>query len=70
MRLLVRYRVSMSVDALLVVLSACGGGSGGGGGSSAPDEGVQADSLDYGLIFDKTGATAVTQVPFAAGTKA
>ena len=35
-----------------------------------PEEGVFEDSLDYGLIYDQTGPTTDTQVPFANGVRA
>lgn len=41
-----------------------------GGGAEpfeAPDEGVYADRIDYGLIYDQTGPTASTQTLFASG---
>src|SRR5690606_14484656 len=37
--------------------------------NEAPDQGVTATSLDWGLIYDQTGPTAGTQVPFANGIK-
>lgn len=41
--------------------------SGGGGGSEVPEEGVYADHIDYGFIYDQTGPTASTQTVFFDG---
>ncbi|MFV0463498.1 MAG: ABC transporter substrate-binding protein [Nostocoides sp.] len=48
-----------------------GGGSSDGGGSSFADaaSGVTADSVSYGLIYDQTGPTTSTQIPFGSGFK-
>jgi branched-chain amino acid transport system substrate-binding protein len=54
------------VGACAVALVACGADSGEGGGAN-PQEGVQEDSVDYGLIVDITGPTAGVQVPFQHG---
>ena len=43
------------------------GGSTGGSTFSDPASGVTATTINYGLIYDQTGATAATQVPFGDG---
>lgn len=59
---------------LVIALAACGGGSKGGGGGgngngafSDPSQGVTKTQVSYGMIYDQTGPTAPTQVPFGDG---
>lgn len=67
-----RIAAGAALAGITLLSAACGGGDSGGsgGGSSKPTEGVKADSVDYGLIYDQTGPTAATQVPFGSGLKA
>lgn len=64
---------AIAIGAVTVGLAACGGGSSGGGGgdgnSSSPKDGVTADSIKYGLIYDQTGAQNVAQDPWANGVQ-
>ena len=72
MRLTSRFGVVLSVAALAAGASACGaesGGesSGGGGNNSVPKEGVKANEVDYGMVYDQTGPSNVSQVPWSHG---
>jgi branched-chain amino acid transport system substrate-binding protein len=63
---------ALTVVALAAGVAACGsnsgsGGSGGSGNSSSTKDGVTADSIKYGLIYDQTGAQNVAQEPWAHG---
>lgn len=67
-------RLLVALAALAVIATACGGGGGSGGDSSgsqaafvSEQDGVTADTIRWGLIYDQTGPTAGTQVPFAEG---
>jgi branched-chain amino acid transport system substrate-binding protein len=66
--------VVSAVAGLVIVVAGCGGSSStkGGGGSAFSDasQGVTATSVDFGLIYDQTGPTASTQVPFGDGVLA
>lgn len=62
--------VTSAIAGLAIVVTACGSSSKNSGGSSSfsdPTQGVSATSVDFGLIYDQTGATASTQVPFGDG---
>lgn len=65
--------VVSAVAGLVIVVAGCSSSSSppttGGGGSAFSDasQGVSATSVDYGLIYDQTGPTAGTQVPFGDG---
>lgn len=70
-----RLAIATSLAAVMSVAAACGGStnspSGGKAASfSQPDQGVRQNQVDYGLIYDQTGPTAATQVPFGGGFKA
>ena len=79
-RQLKRVAVTALVTGLAVAVAACGSSGQSGGASSSssssassgssfadPTQGVSKDSLDFGLIYDQTGPTASTQVPFGDG---
>lgn len=55
----------------IVAIAGCGSssskGNKGGGGFSDAASGVSADSVNYGLIYDQTGPTTSTQIPFGNG---
>jgi branched-chain amino acid transport system substrate-binding protein len=74
MRLTSRFGVAAAVVTLAAGVAACGsnndsggGSASSGGGTSNPKEGVKANQIDYGLIYDQTGASAVSQTPWAHG---
>lgn len=57
---------SVAILVCAIALGACGADDGGGGGAN-PDEGVHEDRIDFGVIADQTGPTAVTQLPYLHG---
>jgi branched-chain amino acid transport system substrate-binding protein len=61
-----RAMQSLAVLFLAGALAACGADEGEGGGAK-PDEGVYEDRIDFGVIADQTGPTAVTQLPYLHG---
>lgn len=70
MRTIRAITVTSAVAGLVIAVAGCGsGGDGGTGGSSFSDpaSGVTTSSINYGLIYDQTGPTASTQVPFGNG---
>jgi ABC-type branched-subunit amino acid transport system substrate-binding protein len=73
MRLTSRFGVVLSVGALAVSAAACGASdesgdsASGGGNNSLPKEGVKANQIDYGMVFDQTGPSNVSQVPWSHG---
>lgn len=63
--------------AVSLMVAACSSGEKDGGGGSGdsnsfadPASGVTKDALNYGIIYDQTGPTASTQVPFGSGLQA
>lgn len=64
-----KVRLAPVIAMLALALTACGeeGGAQGGSSFADPSQGVSPTSVDFGLIYDQTGATASTQVPFASG---
>ena len=70
-----RFGLALSVVALAAGVAACGssddsGGSasaGGSGNNTNAKEGVRANAVNYGLIYDQTGPSAVSQTPWAHG---
>jgi len=73
MRLTSRFGVVLSVGALAAGAAACGAdnsgtsSSAGGGNNSVPKEGVKANQIDYGMVYDQTGPSNVSQVPWSHG---
>jgi branched-chain amino acid transport system substrate-binding protein len=72
MRLTSRFGLALSVAALATGAAACGaendtGGGSAGGGTNNAREGVRANEVAYGMVYDQTGATSVSQVPWAHG---
>lgn len=69
MRSIRTIAVAAAVAGLVVAVAACGGGDEGTGTNtfSDPASGVTTTTINYGLIYDQTGPTAATQVPFGNG---
>lgn len=61
-----KWRATLVASILTASLVACGSGERPDGGGSA-QEGVTADEISYGLIYDQTGPTASAQQPWANG---
>jgi branched-chain amino acid transport system substrate-binding protein len=74
--------VAVSLLAVMVTVAACGGSSGktssssgsssssGAANTSDATQGVSKTSVDYGIIYDQTGSTATTQIPWGDGIQA
>src|SRR4051794_28773284 len=69
-----RFGIALSVVALAAGVAACGSNndssgsaSAGGGNNSNPKEGVKANQIDYGMVYDQTGPSNVSQTPWAHG---
>jgi|tagenome__1003787_1003787.scaffolds.fasta_scaffold20988328_4 branched-chain amino acid transport system substrate-binding protein len=72
MRLTPRFGTALTVGALAIGVAACGSNSSGGSGASSggtnnAKEGVKANQVDYGMVYDQTGPTNVSQIPWAHG---
>lgn len=70
MRTLRTIAAASAVAGLVIAVAGCGSGDDRGKGGSSfsdPASGVTTSSINYGLIYDQTGPTAATQVPFGNG---